>query len=142
MDKLRQEFTNPGLDLRGAPFWSWNDRLDPEELARQARDMKAHGMGGFFMHSRDGLETIYMGPEWLECVRETVRVAEEEGMGAWLYDEDRWPSGAAGGLVPAAGGDAFRAKMVTMEISEVPARGDDVLALFRASLDGRTVIAA
>ena len=142
MDKLRQEFPNPGLDLRGAPFWSWNDRLDPEELARQARDMKAHGMGGFFMHSRDGLETTYMGPEWLECIRETVRVAEEEGMGAWLYDEDRWPSGAAGGLVPAAGGDAFRAKMVTMEISEVPARGDDVLALFRASLDGRTVIAA
>ena len=64
MDKLRDDFANPALDLRGAPFWSWNDRLEPEELARQARDMKAHGMGGFFMHSRDGLETVYMGPEW------------------------------------------------------------------------------
>ena len=25
--------------------------------------------------------------------------AKEEKMFAWLYDEDRWPSGAAGGLV-------------------------------------------
>jgi len=89
MDELRREFAAPPLSFRGAPFWSWNDKLDVAELARQARDMKAHGMGGFFMHSRDGLETVYMGPEWLKCIRETVRVAKEEGMGAWLYDEDR-----------------------------------------------------
>jgi hypothetical protein len=143
MDRLRDDFAKPALDLRGAPFWSWNDRLDPEELARQARDMKAHGMGGFFMHSRDGLETVYMGPEWRECVRETVRVAEQEGMGAWLYDEDRWPSGAAGGLVPAAGGDAFRAKVVTLEVTDTaPEPTDDVLALFRATLQDKAVLAA
>jgi hypothetical protein len=113
MDNLAREFQQPPLAFRGAPFWSWNDRLQPEELARQARDMQAHGMGGFFMHSRDGLETVYMGPEWLECICEAVRVAKETGMGAWHYDEDRWPSGAARGLVPARGGDAFRAKVVS-----------------------------
>jgi hypothetical protein len=137
MDTLRREFANPPLALRGAPFWSWNDRLEVSELRRQVRDMKAHGMGGFFMHSRDGLETVYMGPEWIECIRETVKIAREEGMNAWLYDEDRWPSGAAGGLVPAAGGDAFRAKVVTMEQSDaLPRERDDVLALFAARLDG------
>jgi len=137
MDKLRQEFVNPPLSLRGAPFWSWNDKLDPEELARQARDMKAHGMGGFFMHSREGLETEYMGPEWLECIRRTVQVAKAEGMGAWLYDEDRWPSGAAGGLVPEKGGDAFRAKVLTLEESDhLPKEDPDLLALFVAHLEG------
>jgi len=65
MKKLRQEFLNPPLPLRGAPFWSWNDALKVEELVRQLRDMKAHGMGGLLMHSREGLETEYMGPEWL-----------------------------------------------------------------------------
>lgn len=142
MSTLRQEFARPPLALRGAPFWSWNDKLEVSELRRQVRDMKAHGMGGFFMHSRDGLETVYMGPEWLECIRETVKTAREEGMGAWLYDEDRWPSGAAGGLVPAAGGDAFRAKIVTLEASLcLPSQRDDLLALFAARLEDGQLLA-
>ena len=58
MDNLAREFQQPPLAFRGAPFWSWNDRLQSEELARQVHDMQAHGMGGFFMHSRDGLETV------------------------------------------------------------------------------------
>ncbi|MEN6478984.1 MAG: glycosyl hydrolase [Anaerolineales bacterium] len=143
MDTLRKTFADPPATLRGAPFWSWNDRLEPAELARQIRDMKAHGMGGFFMHSRDGLETEYMGPEWMECIRECVRVAREEGMNAWLYDEDRWPSGAAGGLVPARGGDAFRAKVVTVEqASRYPAGDADVLAVFRATVSDGQITAA
>lgn len=139
MDNLAREFRQPPIAFRGAPFWAWNDRLQPEELARQVRDMQAHGMGGFFMHSREGLETVYMGSEWLECIRETVRVAKETGMGAWLYDEDRWPSGAAGGLVPARGGDAFRAKAVTVEeCATFPQSQSDVLAIFAVTLrDGR-----
>ena len=30
------------------PFWSWNDKLEPEELRRQIRVMKELGMNGFF----------------------------------------------------------------------------------------------
>ena len=136
MNNLVREFRDPPPIFRGAPFWSWNERLQPEELARQARDMQAHGMGGFFMHSRDGLETVYMGTEWMECIRETVRVAKETGMGAWLYDEDRWPSGAAGGLVPARGGDAFHSKVVTVEEGAgVSQNALDVLAAFACKID-------
>lgn len=140
-DELRQEFLDPPLNLRGAPFWSWNDKLEVGELARQARDMKAHGMGGFFMHSRDGLETVYMGPHWMECISETVQTAKEEGMGAWLYDEDRWPSGAAGGLVPARGGDAYRAKMLTVEESCAwPEDPGDILVAFKAVVQGDALV--
>ena len=143
MDSLRATFLNPPLSFRGAPFWSWNDQLQVEELVRQVKDMKAHGMGGFFMHSRDGLETVYMSPEWMKCIEETVKAASETGMGAWLYDEDRWPSGFAGGLVPAQGGDAFRAKAVTLETSaETPADSEDVLAIFAAQLDGEQIRSA
>ncbi|MFP3895649.1 MAG: glycosyl hydrolase [Anaerolineales bacterium] len=140
-DKLRKGFLDPPLDMRGAPFWSWNDKLEVKELVRQVQDMKAHGMGGFFMHSRDGLETVYMGPHWTECIRETVQVADREGMGAWLYDEDRWPSGAAGGLVPARGGDAYRAKVLTVEeSSEEPEEDEDILAVFKAVVEGDALI--
>lgn len=93
-------FVNPPAIYRGAPFWSWNDRLDIKELEHQVQCMAQHGLGGFFMHSRVGLLTPYMGKEWMECIGATVNKAKEAGVKAWLYDEDRWPSGFAGGVVP------------------------------------------
>ena len=59
LNDLRKQFASPGSQYRSAPFWSWNDDLEPEELSRQIRDMQQQGMGGFFMHSREGLETEY-----------------------------------------------------------------------------------
>ena len=55
------------------------------------------GFGGFFLHSRTGLETEYLGEEWFELIREVAEAGAREGMAAWLYDEDRWPSGTCGG---------------------------------------------
>ncbi len=85
--------------FRGMPFWAWNGKLDPEILKGQIRAMKRMGLGGFFMHSRVGLATSYLSDEWFDCVRACVEEARRLGMLAWIYDEDRWPSGAAGGLV-------------------------------------------
>ncbi|MFA6948878.1 MAG: glycosyl hydrolase, partial [Eubacteriales bacterium] len=81
----------------GIPFWSWNDRLDTDELRSQIRNMKKIGMEGFFMHARTGLETEYMSDEWFECVAACIDEAKKQGMQAWSYDENGWPSGFAGG---------------------------------------------
>ncbi|MCD9025554.1 glycosyl hydrolase [Cohnella silvisoli] len=137
LNGMRDRFANPPAEHRSAPFWSWNDKLSEDELVRQIKDMKANGIGGFFMHSREGLETEYMGAEWMAAVQTAVRTAGEEGMAAWIYDEDRWPSGAAGGLVPAQGGDAYRSKGLTIEVSTGKFEPDDsVLALFKGKIDG------
>ncbi|GAG06817.1 unnamed protein product, partial [marine sediment metagenome] len=61
--------------------------------------MKDKGFSGYFMHSRVGLETTYLGKEWMKAVRACVRTGKKIGMESWLYDEDKWPSGFAGGLV-------------------------------------------
>ncbi len=98
-DAVLKEFRNPGSEYRGAPFWAWNGRMDPRELRRQVRLMHRMGLGGFFMHSRVGLATPYLSKEWMDCVAACVDEAEKLDMQAWLYDEDRWPSGAAGGMV-------------------------------------------
>jgi hypothetical protein len=143
LNDLRSIFLDPPARFRSAPFWSWNGRLDPAELARQVADFRAQGMGGFFIHSREGLETPYMGPEWKAAVQAVVEAARREGIYAWLYDEDRWPSGAAGGLVPARGGDAFRSKVLTIEARRDPATVDDnLLAVFRARIENRTLVTA
>ncbi len=98
-DDVKKAFENPEAMERSAPFWSWNAKLEPDELRRQIREMADKGMGGFFMHSRIGLETEYLGDEWMEAVSACVDEAKKEGVLAWLYDEDKWPSGGAGGLV-------------------------------------------
>lgn len=92
-------FANPGSEYRGAPFWAWNCKLEEKELLRQLDVFKQMGMGGAHMHVRTGLATPYLSAEHLHMVSACVEKCRREGMLAWLYDEDRWPSGAAGGLV-------------------------------------------
>jgi len=92
-------FKNPTSEYRGTPFWAWNCKLNKDLLERQIEYFKEMGLGGFHMHSRTGMATEYLGKEFMEFVTACVEKAEKENMLAWLYDEDRWPSGAAGGLV-------------------------------------------
>ena len=96
---LLAAFTHPGAEFRGAPFWAWNGKLETQRLKEQVDAFKTGGFGGFFMHSRCGLQTPYLSEEWFEAIRVCLTEAERIGLAPWLYDEDRWPSGTAGGLV-------------------------------------------
>ena len=99
-EKLDPElFRNPTSEYRGTPFWSWNCTLEKEELTRQLEVFKKMGFGGAHMHVRTGLATPYLSDEFMDMVKACVEKAKKEEMLAWLYDEDRFPSGAAGGLV-------------------------------------------
>ena len=92
-------FKNPTSEYRGAPFWAWNGDLKPETLCEQIDYMKEMGFGGFYMHSRSGLSIEYLGEEFMGCVDACIKKAATNDMKAYLYDEDRWPSGTAGGMV-------------------------------------------
>lgn len=92
-------FRNPTSEYRGTPFWAWNSDLKAEELCRQIEIFKKMGLGGFHMHVRTGMSTNYLSDEFMALIKCCCEKADKEHMLAWLYDEDRWPSGAAGGLV-------------------------------------------
>ena len=92
-------FKNPTCEYRGTPFWAWNSELKLDELERQIDIFKKMGLGGFHMHVRTGMSTPYLTEEFMDLVKGCVKKAKKEEMLAWLYDEDRWPSGAAGGIV-------------------------------------------
>jgi hypothetical protein len=92
-------FKDPTSEYRGCPLWAWNTRLDKDRMLRQIDNFADMGMGGFHMHVRTGLDTEYMGTEFMNIVRSCVEHAESKKMLACLYDDDRWPSGAAGGKV-------------------------------------------
>jgi len=92
-------FRNPTSEYRGTPFWAWNCELEKEELLWQLEVLKKMGLGGAHMHVRTGMATEYLSDEHMELIKACVDKCRDENMLAWLYDEDRWPSGAAGGLV-------------------------------------------
>ena len=134
--KLYKEFKNPSNVYRGKPFWSWNGLLEKEELLRQIHVMQEMGLGGYFMHSRAGLETEYLGEEWFELINACADEGERLGMESWLYDEDRWPSGSAGGIVTKE--PKYRAKFLRLNMVESDAFEwkDNILAAFVARIEG------
>ena len=123
----KNDFQNPPASFRGKPFWSWNGRLDKDELIRQVGIMKEMGFGGFFMHSRTGLKTEYLSDEWFELINACADEAERLGLEAWLYDEDRWPSGTAGGIVTE--NPDYRTKYLMMDIIDAEKYSGDTNAI-------------
>ena len=96
---IEQQLKNPDMSFRGIPFWGWNCDLNHERLARQIREMKEMGFGGVTIHPREGLRVPYLQEAFMDAVRFSVDEAKKEGMTVWLYDDERWPSGNAGGFV-------------------------------------------
>ncbi|MBQ7725728.1 MAG: hypothetical protein IJT66_01145 [Clostridia bacterium] len=138
MDTL--EFLKPGRELRGKPFWCWNGVLEKEMLLRQIEVFKAMGMGGVFLHSRTGLETEYLGEEWFDCVNACADKAQTLGLETWLYDEDRWPSGVAGGKVTEH--EAYRMKFLRVKVIPSTEYGADplpdrLLAVYSVNMQGK-----
>lgn len=95
----KELFKNPTSEYRGTPFWAWNCKLDKELLLKEIDQLREMGLGGFHIHCRTGMATEYLSDEFMDLVKACNDKAKENEMLCWLYDEDRWPSGAAGGLV-------------------------------------------
>lgn len=131
---------NPTAAYRGKPFWAWNGKIEKAEVEKQVKVLKKMGFGGAFIHSRTGLVTEYMSDEWLSDVKFAAECLYENGMEAYLYDEDRWPSGTCGGYVTKE--KAFRAKyMIYREVpdGEPYEKPENFLGLFAVVFSGKAV---
>ena len=99
-EKLTKEtFQNPGSVYRATPFWAWNCKMTKDEVDNTLNSLKAMGMGGGHIHCRTGMDNPYLGEEFLNLVKYSNEQMKNRQMLTWLYDEDRWPSGAGGGFV-------------------------------------------
>jgi len=97
---VQAKFEEPPAAFRPAPLYVWNDRITEEELGWQLDGFEKQGFGGVFIHPRPGLITPYLSDRWLDLCRFTARACAQREMFAYLYDENSYPSGFAGGHVP------------------------------------------
>jgi hypothetical protein len=118
----------PVFHRKGAGyFWLFNDRCEWETIERHLRAFAAaENVMAVSIHPRHGLLVPYGGDEWFELVERTCRRAKELGVQVWLYDEDPWPSGNAGGRL-------------TVEHPELAARGIHRFVYDPNVLDDKTI---
>ncbi len=98
-DLLRERFVSdepprslfPLLWLHGAP------EETEEALRREIRAMEEGGCGGFVIESRPHAD--YLGEGWWRDVGICLDEARRLGMDVWMFDEEYYPSGIAGGKV-------------------------------------------
>ncbi|MHB0935058.1 MAG: HAD family hydrolase [Armatimonadota bacterium] len=118
----------PVFHRKGAGyFWLFNDRCEWETIDRHLQAFAAaDNVMALSIHPRHGLLVPYGGAEWFELVEKTCRRAKELGVQIWLYDEDPWPSGNAGGRL-------------TAEYPELAARGIQQFVYDPNVLDDKTI---
>lgn len=81
-------------------FWSWNDKITEAEIVTQLREFADGRFDGVVIHARAGLSIPYMGEKWFSLYECALKTAKALSLDVWIYDEDGWPSGFAGGIVP------------------------------------------
>jgi hypothetical protein len=117
--QLKTLFADPPSEYRSAPLWDWNDLITEEGIDFQMKEFKKAGIGGVFVHPRPGLITEYLSKDWFRLFDYTVEKGKELGMKVWIYDENSYPSGFAGGHVPAEMPDSYQhGTGLRMEIRE------------------------
>ena len=97
---IESSFVNPPSEYRSMPLWVWNGKVTEAELDRMLAELKDKGFGGLFVHPRPGMITEYLSDDWFKMFEYTVTKGKEMGLDVWIYDENSYPSGFAGGHVP------------------------------------------
>jgi hypothetical protein len=97
---VKAEFKTPSAEYTTSPFFVWNYKITKDEIDKFLADFKNEGISQVFVHPRPGLITEYLSDEWFDLFKHTVEKGKELGMRIWIYDENSYPSGFAGGHVP------------------------------------------
>ena len=135
---LRSIFADPPREYTSGPLWVWNDMLTEEQIVSTLEDLVSQGVKQAFVHPRPGLMTPYLSEDWFRLWKKALETAERLDMNIWIYDENSYPSGFAGGFVPEALPDSRAQGLVMEDVAAAPAWADDMLAVYRKSDGGST----
>ncbi len=115
--------------------------MSDKQILFQLNEFKAHGFGGAFVHPRPGLITEYLSEEWFARWRFALDTAKELGLKLYIYDENSYPSGFAGGHVSVLLPDCLATGASYTIITLDGTTFDENKATIKRSLRGNTPIA-
>lgn len=129
-------FADPPREYSSSPLWVWNDMLTEEQVLATLRDLAAQKVKQVFVHPRPGLMTPYLSEDWFTLWKAVLREAEVLDMNIWIYDENSYPSGFAGGFVPEAMPESHGLGLSMNTVPKPPAWDEKTVAVFR--IDGES----
>jgi len=124
-------FADPPREYHSAPLWVWNDMLTDEQITGTLRDLAGQQVKQVFVHPRPGLMTPYLSQEWFRLWKVALKEAERLDMNVWIYDENSYPSGFAGGFVPDAMPESRGRGLTIKEQDSVGQPDENFVAAFR-----------
>jgi len=133
---VKSLFANPPPEYSTAPLWVWNDDLTDELVRATLHDLADQNIKQVFIHPRPGLMTPYLSEAWFDLWKVALAEARRLDMNVWIYDENSYPSGFAGGWVPAEMPESRGRSLGVREQAHPPQLEEEIVALFRLS-DGR-----
>jgi len=133
---LKRLFSDPPREYHSAPLWVWNDMLTDEQVAGTLRDLAEQQVKQVFVHPRPGLMTPYLSEEWFRLWKVALKEAERLDMNVWIYDENSYPSGFAGGLVPEAMPESRGRGLAIKEQESVDMLDENSVAVFSLTETG------
>ncbi len=128
---IARQFKSPSRDYASAPLWVWNDMLTEEQIVSTLEDLAGQKVKQVFVHPRPGLMTPYLSQDWFRLWKVALREAERLDMNIWIYDENSYPSGFAGGIVSEAMPEARGKRLDIKQAAEAPAASENLIAVFR-----------
>lgn len=129
-------FADPPREYASGPLWTWNDMLTEQQIRSTLRDLAGQNVKQVWVHPRPGLMTEYLSEDWFRLWRVALDEARRLDMNVWIYDENSYPSGFAGGLVAEAMPESRGRGLAFREEKQPTKPGDDVLAVFRITDEG------
>jgi hypothetical protein len=133
---LRAIFCDPPRQYSTGPLWVWNDMLTEEQVTSTLGDLAAQKVKQAFVHPRPGLMTPYLSADWFRLWKVALGEAERLDMNLWIYDENSYPSGFAGGWVPELMPESRGRGLFLREETRPKKPGSDVLGIYRLTPDG------
>lgn len=134
--QVKALFADPPREYSSAPLWVWNDMLTEEQIVSTMRDLAGQKVKQVFVHPRPGLMTPYLSDDWFRLWKVALKEAERLDMNVWIYDENSYPSGFAGGLVPEAMPESRGLGLHFSHVKNPPKPDENTLAVYRLTDDG------
>lgn len=121
-EEVAAGFKNPGQDYGTVPFWVWNTKVSKSNIDSMLNDYRKNDFGGVIIHPRPGLITEYLSKEWFDLFEYALQKGKKLGLNIWIYDENSYPTGFAGGLVGEQMPEAYnQGQMLYMEeVTQLP----------------------
>lgn len=133
--QAKKLFAHPPREYSTGPLWVWNDMLTDAEIIGTLHDLAAQDVKQVWVHPRPGLMTPYLSAEWFRLWKLALKEASRLDMNVWIYDENSYPSGFAGGFVPEEMPESRGRGLTFASTEKIPVWQPEILSIWKISGD-------